>query len=336
MPACPLLLIPYSSFLIKKNNLLAFSAGIDSSALFFLLIEHNISFDIAIVDYGVRDQSKDEIAHALALAEKHNLKCYTAKAPKFDGDFEKNARDFRYRFFEQLIKKHGYNNLLTAHQLNDRLEWLLMRLCKGAGVNELIGLESVSQRDDYQLIRPLLEYSKEDLKEYLDKNGYPYFIDESNTDEKHERNRFRKLFSDPMIEEFKDGIKKSLKYLERDKEYITSDFGAVYSCNQLRVIKLKNKAIKARAADIALKELGYLLSSAQREEIEKGNSLVIGGKWAIETQDDILYISPYETVDMPKPFKEQCRLLKIPHKIRPYLYMQGIDPESLATSKTKN
>ncbi|MEA1879510.1 MAG: ATP-binding protein, partial [Campylobacterota bacterium] len=48
----------------NKKNLLAFSAGIDSSALFFLLLENNIKFDIAIVDYNIRDQSKKEVTHA--------------------------------------------------------------------------------------------------------------------------------------------------------------------------------------------------------------------------------------------------------------------------------
>lgn len=59
-----------------KRNLLAFSAGIDSSALFFLLLEKNIPFDIAIVNYNVREQSKDEVEYAKQLANKYNKKIY--------------------------------------------------------------------------------------------------------------------------------------------------------------------------------------------------------------------------------------------------------------------
>ena len=176
----------------NKKNLLAFSAGIDSSVLFFLLIENNIKFDIAIIDYGVRDQSKEEVLHAKALAKKHKLFCHSIKAPKFDTHFEKKARDFRYEFFESLIAIEGYDNLLTAHQLNDQLEWLLMRLTKGAGVSELLGLEPITKKETYTLVRPLLEYSKEELLHYLKNHDYPYFIDESNSDEKYERNLFRK------------------------------------------------------------------------------------------------------------------------------------------------
>ena len=57
------------NLLKSKKNLLAFSAGVDSTALFFLLNDSNIDFDIAIVDYGLREQSKNEVAHAKNLAK---------------------------------------------------------------------------------------------------------------------------------------------------------------------------------------------------------------------------------------------------------------------------
>jgi len=316
---------------ITDKNLLAFSAGIDSSALFFILLENKISFDIALVNYGTRKNSNEEEAHAKALAEKYNLTCYTIKAPKFTTHFEKNARDFRYNFFETLINEHGYDTLLTAHQLNDQLEWLFMRLTKGAGVSELIGLESVSKRKNYTLIRPLLAHSKDELLEYLKANKYPYFIDESNSDEKYERNKFRKAFSDPLVAQYKDGIKRSFKYLRKDKESLEKEFETIYSEKELRVIKLHTVTAKGKAVDLALKALGYLLSASQRLEIEKEESLVIGGKWAIEIQDDLIYISPYVSTDMPKKFKEECRILKIPSKIRAYCFEENIDIMSFRT-----
>lgn len=312
------------SHLKNKKNLLAFSAGVDSSALFFLLIENNIKFDIAIVDYGVREQSKEEVHHAKALARKHKLFCHDIKAPTFDTHFEKQARDFRYEFFEALISLEGYDTLLTAHQLSDQLEWLLMRLTKGAGVSELLGLEPLSQRKDYTLVRPLLAYSKEELLTYLKDHDYPYFVDESNSDEKYERNTFRKQFSDPLLLKYKEGIKRSFDYLRQDQARLEKEFETIHSQKELRIIKLHTPSAKVKATDLALKELGYLLSSSQRAEIEKENSLVIGGLWAIEIQDDMLYITPYLTTDMPKVFKEKCRMQKIPAKLRAYYFKENI------------
>ncbi|KYJ86111.1 tRNA lysidine(34) synthetase TilS [Sulfurovum riftiae] len=319
------LLLPTSYFLLQKKNLLAFSAGIDSSALFFLLLENNIPFDIALVNYGTRPESNKEEEHAKALAKKYGKKCYTTKAPVFKTHFEANARKFRYDFFETLIAEHGYDTLLTAHQLNDQLEWLFMRLTKGAGLSELIGLEPVSKRDGYTLIRPLLEYSKEELLDYLEIHNYPYFIDDSNSNEKYERNRFRKAFSDPLISQFREGIKRSFSYLRDDKKLLESGFETLFAEKQLRIIKLRQTSSKVKAADLTLKKLGYLLSSAQREEIAREKSLVIGGEWAIEIEDDLLYVAPYVTTDMPKEFKEKCRVKRIPPKIRAYLYRENID-----------
>jgi len=315
----------------NKKNLLAFSAGVDSSALFFLLLEHGIKFDIALVNYGTRDTSDKEEIHAKALAKKHKLYCHSIKAPLFHSHFEKQARDFRYGFFESLITIEGYDTLITAHQLNDQLEWLLMRLTKGAGVSELIGLEEVSQRGNYTLVRPLLEFSKEELLTYLQDNIHPYFEDESNRDEKYERNFFRKQFSDPMIKKYKEGIKRSFDYLREDKNQLEANFEPIFSQKALRIIKLHTPESKVRAADLALKELGYLLSASQRKEIENETSLVIGGKWALELEDSLLYIAPYITTDMPKKFKEMCRINAIPTKIRPYIFQENIDPKSLIT-----
>lgn len=313
----------------NKKNLLAFSAGIDSSALFFLLIENNIKFDIAIVDYGVREQSKEEVIHAKELAKKHKLFCHSIKAPLFDKQFERQARDFRYEFFESLITIEGYDTLLTAHQLNDQMEWLLMRLTKGAGVSELLGLEPITQKENYTLVRPLLGYSKDELLQYLQGNDHPYFIDESNSDEKYERNSFRHQFSDALVIKYQNGIKRSFEYLKKDKEALERGFETLYTNKSLHIIKLHTDTAKVKAADLTLKKLGYLLSASQRQEIEKEDSLVIGGEWALERENDLLYIAPYKTTDMPKKFKEACRVAKIPHKIRPYIFQENIDLEFL-------
>ena len=311
--------------LTNKKNLLAFSAGIDSSALFFLLLENNIKFDIAIVDYGVREQSKEEVKHTKKLAKKYKLFCHTITAPTFTSHFEKQARDFRYEFFDSLVTIEGYDNILTAHQLNDQLEWLLMRLTKGAGVSELLGLEALSKRENYTLVRPLLHYAKEELLSYLKAHDFPYFVDESNSDEKYERNRFRHQFSDALIADYKEGIARSFEYLQKDKESLESEFETVYTKKLLCIVKLHTLSSKVKATDITLKKLGYLLSALQRTEIAKENSLVIGGTWAVELQDNLLYIAPYVTGEMPKIFKEQCRVAKIPTKIRPYIFTENIE-----------
>ena len=317
------------TLLHSKQNLLAFSAGVDSSALFFLLLEHKIKFDIALVNYGLRKQSEEEEAYALALGKEYDLKVYVKKAPHFENNFEKNARDFRYAFFDELMLEEGYDNLLTAHQLNDQLEWFLMRLTKGAGVSELMGLEAYSRRKAYGLVRPLLAYSKEELLEYLNTNNHKYFIDESNSDEKYERNYFRNEFANKLLEEYGEGIKASFEYLQEDKLLFSKGLKELLQEKELYVIGYEDKASIVRAVDKYLKKLGYLLSSAQRAELKKERSLVFGGVWAVEVNEDRIFIAPYRKSAMPKVFKEACRKLKIPSKIRSYLFEEEIELNAL-------
>ena len=323
------ILCSMKSNLQQSRNLLAFSAGVDSSALFFLLLEENINFDIALVNYNLRENSIKEELHAIELAKKYNLKCYTTKAPSYNKNFEKNARDFRYSFFDRIMQENHYNNLLTAHQLNDQLEWFLMRLTKGAGTTELLGLEPLSTRKGYSLIRPILHYSKEELLSYLNQHHYPYFVDESNNSDKYERNRFRKKFSNRLIEEYQEGIKRSFDYLREDKKTLLDGYEEKFHYKELYILKYTNKALKIRIIDKYLKKLGYLLSGKQRQELEKESSIVFGGVWVIEVKENYIYITPYKKISMDKRFKEKCRILKIPSKIRGYIYLEKLDITTL-------
>ncbi len=310
----------------KGKNLLAFSAGVDSCALFFLLIENKIPFDIALVNYGIRQQAQEEEAYALALAKRYHLQIHLAQAPRFEGNFEKSARDFRYHFFEQIIQEHYYENLLTAHQLNDQLEWLLMRLSKGAGAVELIGLEPIAQRQGYHLLRPLLHHSKEELQNYLNKRGNRYFLDASNQDEKHERNWFRKHLANKLIQRYSKGIARSFEYLLEDKKALQGDHKECYQHQAFYILKPHASSFRVRVIDRYLKRLGYLLSAGQRQEIEENNSIVLGGIWAVEVVKERIFIAPYRPIPMPKKFKEACRVANIPPKVRGYLYDIGLDP----------
>jgi len=317
------------SNLHDSKNLLAFSAGVDSSALFFILLKEKISFDIALVNYGLRENASVEEQHAFNLAKQYHLKCYTIKAPTFRKNFEKNARDFRYNFFDTIMKEKEYENLLTAHQLNDQLEWFLMRLTKGAGTTELLGLEPLSKRKNYTTLRPLLQHSKEELLNYLNKYQHPYFVDQSNFTEKYERNLFRKNFSDKLIDNYKEGIKRSFDYIREDKKNLLDGYREIFNHKKLYILSYHNSYIRTRIIDKYLKILGYLLSSEQRKIITTNDSVVFGGLWAVEIQNQYIYIAPYKKTTMPKKFKELYRILRIPSKIRGYLYTIKLDPKDI-------
>ena len=138
------------------QNLLAFSHGVDSTALFYLLDEAGVKFDLAIVDYNVRAQSKDEITSARQLALKFNKQIYVKSVCLGASNFEHEARAARYEFFSRICRERGYENLILAHQFDDKFEWFLMQLGKGAGLKELFSMSELEKRERFWLVRPLL------------------------------------------------------------------------------------------------------------------------------------------------------------------------------------
>ena len=307
-----------------RKNLLAFSAGVDSTALFFLLLERDIVFDIAIVNYNIREQSKAEVAYAQFLANKYDKKVYIKNIEKIYNNFEHEARYERYQFFEEIISKNSYDNLLTAHQLDDNFEWFMMQFSQGAGLHELLGMQQITKKDRYTVVRPLLKLTKKELQSFLDTKGHKYFIDSTNTDTRYKRNYFRKKYTQEFLAEFKDGVKKSLQYLQKDKELLNNSYKLLFEKDQLKIYRF-NDGFKEHICAKSLKEFGYVLSASQRKELSCSKSVVIGGLYAIGTYEDILFVCSYSSYIMSKKEKEACRVAKIPKHCRPYLCENKID-----------
>lgn len=304
----------------NKKLLLAFSGGADSTALFFTLLEHNIPFDIAIVHYGLRAQADEEVRYAQELATRYYLQCHLHKADKVEQNFEYEARHIRYTFFEELIKKHSYTHLLTAHHLQDRLEWLLMQLCKGAGAAELVGMQEREQRTGYTLCRPLIETSKEEITAYLEKEQIRWFYDESNDDLTYKRNYFRHEVATKLLQEYSTGIKQSFKYLQEDAEELIKKI-QIREADELSLfVATGHKRSDIFHIDKILKAKGYILTAQQREELKSQDEIIAGRKFLVVLDRGIYYIAPYLTEAMDKAFKEECRKLGIPVKLRPYLF----------------
>ncbi len=320
--------LPSLGHLKNSKNLLAFSGGGDSTALFFLLLKHDISFDVAHINYKTRKQSDDEEEYAKKLCKMYDKRLFSGVFELEKNNFEHQARVARYSFFEDIIQKENYETLLTAHHLGDRLEWFLMQLCKGAGVVEMLGMNECEQKDGYLIVRPLLGFCKEEILDFLNQNEILYFEDETNKDEAYLRNHFRHNYATPLLNAHKKGILQSFIFLQNDAKRLLPH--SAKQINELFILPNdEDMLINIRQIDKVVKRLGLLLSQKQREEIVKSKECVVGGKIAICFSETKIFIAPYKTDTMPKKFKEECRIAKIPLKIRPYLFCFNIKPSSI-------
>ena len=302
--------------------LLAYSGGADSTALFHLLLDHRIDFDIAHVNYHTRPSSDAEAAAAETKAAEFGLICHIESCRLGGANFEHRAREERYRFFGYLMKTYGYRHLLTAHQLNDRLEWLMMQLCRGAGLPELIGIRSADIREGMSIIRPLLEHDRESIEGYLSERNIPYFEDESNADERYTRNFFRHRFSAPLMQEYRDAIRRTFRYLEEDNDTLIETVEFDRTGDLFTARNPFNRRSLLQGVDALFKSLGYVLSSRDRQRLKQPECcLIIGRAYVVSVEKEYTFVAPYHPdVVMDKGFREECRKLRIVPKLRGYLY----------------
>lgn len=303
---------------------MAFSSGADSTALYFLLKSYGVSFDIAIVDYGKRYQSILEIQRAKTLCFWDNKQCYVLKSPKIEKNFEHNARIIRYNFFQSLVLRHSYTNVILAHQLNDKFEWFLMQFCKGTNINAMLMQSCITQSIKgytYNILRPMLGVYKKEILHYLKQQKIFYFEDFSNSDTHFKRNYFRYHFTHRILEEFKEGINFSFKLLEEFQSTLPLDDLGGYYC-------FDSTPKDFYAIDLAYKKLGYILSKKQKFEIQKylnkqEYSLVFGNKIALEKGNNKIYIFPYiSNISINKETKEIYRKMNLPKKFRQFYHYQ--------------
>lgn len=307
----------------NKKCLLAFSHGTDSTALFYLLNDEKIDFDIAFVNYKTRQNSDIEQESAKRLAGKFNKKFHLKIAPlNTKSNFEKRARDIRYSFFDEICIKFSYEILIFAHQLNDCFEWFLMQLSKGSGVATALGLEPVSKKNisfqnekkEILIVRPLINCTKSTILNYLESRNLQYFNDISNQDLRFKRNFIRAKFSDEFIKKFGSGVIKSFAFLRNDRLCLLGEF--VYESEEFFVV---NKGLNSiHLIDIAVKKLGVLMSEKTRLEVLRGDC-VVSHKVVIASNEKYYFISPFKKCVMDKKFKEKCRILKVPPLLRGYL-----------------
>ncbi|MDO8794486.1 MAG: tRNA lysidine(34) synthetase TilS [Vicinamibacterales bacterium] len=178
--------------------LVALSGGSDSVALLHLL--HDLAADggfsvaaVAHVNHHLRATAgRDEdfcrelvarLGYPLDVAHAD----VAARARRDGLSIEEAARQERYRSLREAAGRHHATLIATGHTRDDQVETLLMKLGRGAGLSGLGGV--YPRRDD--LVRPLLEVSRDALRDYLRQAGEPWVEDETNADLTNPRNRIR-------------------------------------------------------------------------------------------------------------------------------------------------
>ena len=183
--------------LSSENKIfVAFSGGIDSTALLFLcykaLKQKKIGNLKAIhINHNLSKNSDYWQQHCESFCKSNNIKfeSFIVKVSKNRSSIESQARQARYKIFESLLDKNDH--ILLAHHRDDLFETILLRLFRGTGVDGLSGLNEKRSLGKGEIVRPFLNLSKSDLKIFIDENDLPYIEDDTNSNNDFDRNFLR-------------------------------------------------------------------------------------------------------------------------------------------------
>lgn len=210
----------YDNNLINNNDviILGVSGGPDSVFLLHALVtlkpiilkEKNIDYTlhIAHINHMIRKEAIVDAKLARCMANEYNIEFHLlefdvlSEAKRLKIGTEECGRQVRYEFFEQVKHNVGGTKIAVAHNAGDNAETIILNFIRGAGINGLSGMDVETNG----IIRPILNISKKDILEYLEKNNIEYAIDKTNLENDYTRNKVRNDLIHKIEQEYNPNI----------------------------------------------------------------------------------------------------------------------------------
>jgi len=314
----------------SQRILLAVSGGADSMLMLHLFTNAGFSIAVAHCNFGLRGiESDGDEQFVSAYCDQHNLAFHhnhfnTGEFATQQGiSIEMAARNLRYDWFSELLEKHGYDYLATAHHQDDVIETFLINLSRGSGIKGLSGIQPKSE----SIIRPMLFTNRIKILDYCNRMKIKYRTDSSNLDTIYKRNLIRQQIL-PLLEQINPAFRrnalktignlheteqlfqqrmseiKAFVYSE-DKQGAMIHIDKLLTLNPLRTILFE----LVREFGFQPEQIGDIIDSLNKESGRK----FFSGTYRLVKDREYLLISPF-TEKMEKVFyiEEDCTAVSFP------------------------
>lgn len=217
-------------FNLEDNLLVAVSGGVDSVALLVALNELGYKH-LSVVHFNhlTRDGNKSEQRLVEDLCKSLSIECTVRKLNIGSSNFEADARSRRYEVMDSL--SGNFDRIVTAHHINDSLEWHLMSEFKSSSLKSSLGIPLI--RGKY--VRPFHAFTKKQICRFAKKIDLKYLNDPSNKSLDYERNYMRK-----RIEDLKQQYPSIEKHFVTRQNQLVSQLGfSAFKCGQYYMVESK-------------------------------------------------------------------------------------------------
>ncbi len=263
--------IELSPQLKTKKIALALSGGRDSMALAHALKVLGAPFFAVNFDHGIRgEQSKRDSLFVKKWCDDNRIQCVSISfdtptyAKEHGLTIEQGGRELRYFHLDKLVAEGKCDCVALAHHKDDQAETIIMRILRGTGVR---GLKGMSEENG-KYIRPLIDYTRDDIDAYVDLNKIPYVEDETNSDQAYTRNYIRAEILElkkkfPTLVESVARLSRSANEID---EYLLSQIGDVTVDDgegELNISDLDTPVLAKRKIQLLCEKLGV------RQDIEE-------------------------------------------------------------------
>lgn len=233
------------------------SGGPDSVCLLHLLniLSKTLHFEIYAVHINhmlrAEEAGADEI-YTADLCDKMGVRLkivrvdIAAIAKEKGISLEEAGRTARYEEFSRYAGNIGASKIAVAHNRNDQAETVMMNILRGTGTAGLAGM--YFRRNN--IIRPLLNISREEIEKYCSESGLLPRTDSSNLTHAYTRNKIRLGLFPYIKENFGTDIIESLNRLS-----INASADNSY---------LERHSLKAYKNGVKVKETGLIGLSIER------------------------------------------------------------------------
>ncbi len=239
--------------------LVAISGGPDSVALLCGLAAVRLPGSGQLIaahfNHGLRgEQSDTDEAFVVDLCRRLGISCEVGRAAGAagllggqDGDLrrdggnrsEADLRAARYDFLSATARQTGARYVATGHTADDQAETVLLRILRGTGITGLAGIRQHRQLlPGVSLVRPLLNVSRDQAREYLESHGQGYRDDSSNSDLRYTRNRVRHELLPHLADQYNPGVVDALTRLAGLAEGVQDVVASLLGDLQTRCVRV--------------------------------------------------------------------------------------------------